>query len=147
MKTTKRILALLLVLAAMTSALSACGGSGDALSKEDYEAAVTKLGEELTSVQTDAATLDPSDVDGAKKVLDDMKKPFSDFIDLVPPKDYEDAHEKMKSGCTAMIEYIDTVSGLLEETDETKLAEGAEKMQTALMTAMTDLSEAATMMQ
>ena len=107
---------------------------------------MTDLSDKLTSIQTDAASLDPNDLDAAKKLLDDMKQPFVDFMAVTPPEAYTDAHVKMQSGCQAMVDYIDTLASLMEETDATKLQQSSEKMMEYLQTAMTDLSEGSTML-
>ena len=117
-----------------------------ALTEEEYQTAVTELNDKLTSIQTDASALDPNDPDAAKQLLEDMKAPFQDFINITPPASYADAHEKMKSGCQAMIDYLDTVNSMLEETDEGKLQEAANTMMEQLQTAVTDLTEGATML-
>lgn len=98
----------------MALMLTACGGDdntadgGDendqtvtALTEEEYQQAVTDLSDKLTSIQTDAANLDPTDVDAAMKLLNDMKQPFIDFMAVTPPESYADAHAKMQSGCQA----------------------------------------------
>ncbi len=149
MKTCKRLLALLLALTMLTALLTACGkkdADDAALTEEEYQTAVTELNDKLTSIQTDASALDPNDPDAAKQLLEDMKAPFQDFINITPPASYADAHEKMKSGCQAMIDYLDTVNSMLEETDEGKLQEAANTMMEQLQTAVTDLTEGATML-
>ena len=149
MKTCKRLLALLLALTMLTALLTACGkkdADDAALTEEEYQTAVTELNDKLTSIQTDASALDPNDPDAAKQLLEDMKAPFQDFINITPPASYADAQEKMKSGCQAMIDYLDTVNSMLEETDEGKLQEAANTMMEQLQTAVTDLTEGATML-
>ena len=128
MKTCKRLLALLLALTMLTALLTACGtkdADDAALTEEESQTAVTELND---------------------KLLEDMKAPFQDFINITPPASYADAHEKMKSGCQAMIDYLDTVNSMLEETDEGKLQEAANTMMEQLQTAVTDLTEGATML-
>ena len=151
-----KLLALLMALT-MALSLTACGGDDanngttddqntTALTEEEYQQAVTDLSDKLTSIQTDAASLDPNDLDAAKKLLDDMKQPFVDFMAVTPPEAYADAHVKMQSGCQAMVDYIDTLASLMEETDATKLQQSSEKMMEYLQTAMTDLSEGSAML-
>lgn len=145
----------------MVFSLSACGGnnsngadnaskSGDgsvsqteqtALSKEDYEASFTELANELQSIQSEATNIDTTDTDAAKKLLEDLKKPFSDFMSQVPPAEYEEAHAKITSGCQAMIDYIDACSALVGETDATKIQESTETLTGYLQTAVNDLME------
>ena len=139
-----RLLPLMLALV-MALTLTACGGSGDsgALTEEEYQQEVENLSAELTTVQTDAANLDPTDVDGAKQLIEDLKQPFAA---LNPPESYQEAHEKLSSGCQAMIDFLDTTASLLEETDPAKLQEGSTEMMNALQTAMTDISEGAALL-
>ncbi len=148
MKNCKRLWPLFLALVLALSTLTACGGKGgDAMSEEDYKAEFEKLGEDLTAIQEDSANLDLTDPDTAKKTLEDMKKPFADFINVTPPDSLKDAHEKISSGCQAMVDYIDTTLSLVGETDATKLQEASTKMGEQLQTAMTDLGEGAAMLE
>ena len=102
-----KILAILMALS-MALMLTACGGDDNAadggnendqtitaLTEEEYQQAVTDLSDKLTSIQTDAANLDPTDMDAAMKLLNDMKQPFIDFMAVTPPESYADAHAKM----------------------------------------------------
>ncbi len=145
----------------MVFSLSACGGNDSnnsnnagnaskssaseskqtALSKEDYQASFTELATELESIQSEAANIDTTDVDAAKKLLEDLKQPFSDFMSQVPPAEYEEAHQKITSGCQAMIDYIDACSALVGETDATKIQESTQTLTGYLQTAVTDLME------
>lgn len=153
-----KILAILMALS-MALMLTACGGDDNAtddgneneqtvtaLTEEEYQQAVADLGDKLTSIQTDAANLDPTDVDAAMKLLDDMKQPFADFMAVTPPESYADAHAKMQSGCQAMVDYIDTMASLVDETDATKIQEGSTKMMEYLQTAVNDLTEGGAML-
>ncbi len=112
-----------------------------AVSKEDYEASFTQLAADLESIQADAANIDVTDVEASKKVLEDLKKPFSDFMSIVPPAEYEEAHKKISSGCQSMIDYIDGCSALIGETDATKIQEATATLTEHLQTAITDLME------
>ena len=158
----KRLSALSLSLALVFS-LASCsqagtpadGGSGTpaasatpapALSEEDYMAKLEELGTKMTEVQTGAAGLDPTDLEGAKKLLGDMKAPFVDFAAITPPEKYADAHTKLQSGCNAMIEYIDIILEIAETTDAAKQQELATKMVEVLTTATNDLTEGSQML-
>lgn len=160
----RRVLALLAALA-LTVSLTACGGDNaatdggkasassaaasstpTALTEQEYQDAVTKLGEEMSQIQEDANGIDATDVDAAKELLDSMKQPLQDFMNVTPPESYADAHEKMKSGCQAMIDYLDTAASMLGETDTTKLNEAATKMQEQMTTAINDLAEGSAML-
>ncbi len=153
-----KILAILMALS-MALMLTACGGDdntadgGDendqtvtALTEEEYQQAVTDLSDKLTSIQTDAANLDPTDVDATMKLLDDMKQPFIEFMAVTPPESYADAHAKMQSGCQAMVDYIDTMASLVDETDAAAIQEGNAKMTESLQTAVRDLAEGGAML-
>lgn len=136
----------LLMALVLTLSLAACGGSSNALTEEEYQQEVENLTAELSSVQSDAAALDPSDIEGAKQVLEDLKAPFQDFMELTPPEAYADAHEKLQSGCQAMVDFLDTTASLMEETDPTALQESTEKLMSSLETAVTDMTEGASML-
>ena len=157
--TTKHILAALLA-ASMTLALGACGGGTDAdqgdtaaavtettaapaLTEDEYKEAVTTFQTDMTDIQTSLSGVDMTDPDVAKAALETLKQPFNDFMAVVPPDSYKDAHAKMQTGCQSMLDYIDTVSGMVGETDQTKLTEAASKMQEQLTAAATDMAEGA----
>ncbi len=112
-----------------------------ALSKEDYQASFSQLSADLQSIQSQASNIDLTDVDAAKSLLEDLKKPFSDFMNQVPPAEYKEAHEKITSGCQAMIDYIDACSALVGETDTTKIQEATGTLTGYLQTAVNDLME------
>lgn len=142
----KKALVLLLSLCLLV-AMTACGGGEKTMSKEEYEDAVTKLGEDFTAIQNEAAGLDMSDVDGAVKLLEDAKTPLQDFIALTPPDDYADAHAKLSSGSQAMVDYIDIVIAMVNETDMDKIQEQAQQMLEYIQTATQDLTEGAALLE
>ncbi|MGO5027546.1 DUF6376 family protein [Candidatus Agathobaculum pullicola] len=161
---TKRLLAALLA-AALALSLAACGGgnnagTGDnggatgesgeaastALTEEEYQQAVEDLSTEMSEIQNSASTA-VTDPESAKQVLEDMKASLNDFIAITPPEAYAEAHTKIQSGCQSLIEFIDTVSAMTEETDQTKLSELTTKMGEQLQTAMTDMAEGASLLQ
>lgn len=137
--------------------LSACTG-GDAgtstsenntppaLTEEEYQEAVNTLSTDLSTIQADANNVDLSDEENAKKILEDLKKPFSDFMNINPPEAYAEAHTKLQSGCQAMVDYIDTVNSLIGETDTAKLQEAQNTMMEQIQTAVNDLTEGGTML-
>lgn len=151
----KSIFACLLV-ASMALTITACGNKTDAgagagasdaaatpLTEEEYMTKFEELGTKMTELQQSTASIDPTDVEAANKLLDDMKVPFNDFIAVVPPEKYAEAHTKFQSGCQAMVDYIDAAKSLMTETDATKQQEIGTKLMELLTTATTDLSEGA----
>ncbi len=156
---TKRLLAALLA-AAMALSLAACGGGKDAangggetgetasaaLTEEEYQKAVEDLSTEMSEIQESASTVG-TDPEAAKEVLEAMKTSLNDFIAITPPEAYADAHEKLQSGCQSLIEFIDTVAAMTEETDQTKIADLTTKMSEQLESAMTDMAEGASLLQ
>ena len=151
---TKRLLAALLA-AVMALSLAACSGgdnagSGDqaasaALTEEEYQQAVEDLGAEMTEIQNNASTA-MTDPESAKEVLESMKAPLNAFIAITPPEAYAAGHEKMQSGCQSMIDFIDTVVAMTEETDQTKLTELVSQMDEQLRTAVNDMAEGASLL-
>ncbi len=154
-KTSSRLVTLLLALAMMLT-LAACGngnnqdnnssnGSDDnqpvALTEEEYQQAVIDLGDKVTAVSNDAASLDPNDPEGAKKVLEDMKAPFVEFMAITPPESYAAAHEKLQTGCQAMIDYIDLAISMVDETDASKIQEAQTQMMDLLTTVSNSFTE------
>ena len=159
---TKRLLAALLA-AAMALSLAACGGGNDAansggetgengeaastaLTEEEYQQAVEDLSTEMSEIQSNASAV-ATDPEAAKEALEAMKTSLNDFIAITPPEAYADAHEKLQSGCQSLIEFIDTVAAMTEETDQTKLADLTTKMSEQLESAMTDMAEGASLLQ
>ena len=119
-----KILAILMALS-MALMLTACGGDdntadgGDendqtvtALTEEEYQQAVTDLSDKLTSIQPDAANLDPTDVDATMKLLDDMKQPFIDFMAV------QEGNAKMTESLQTAVRDLAEGGAMLSETAE-----------------------------
>lgn len=127
--------------------LAGCGGGeteeAGALTEEEYEAAVVKLGEDFTTIQNDAAALDVTDPEAALQLLEDCKAPLEEFIAIVPPAVYAEAHAKLVSGSQAMISFLDTTGTLVGETDATKIQEVYDTMMEQIQTATNDMTEGA----
>ena len=147
-KLVKRIAALLCV-AVMGMSVVACGGvcnggaaQEETLTEEEYEAKAEELGNSLNSAMTDAASLDPNDVDAAKEFIEGLKAPFVEFGALKAPAKYADAHAKFQSGCDAMIEYLDICIAAMDSGDV-----DMEKMTSLLTTIQNDFTEGASMLE
>ena len=155
---TKRLLAILLT-ASMAFSLTACGGKNDggdagngdgaavssapkALTEDEYKASFEEIFSDFQNVNS----VDMTDIDAAKKTLEDMKTGMNEFIALNPPESCKDGHDKLSSGCQAMIDYIDTALGIIGETDQDKINDASTKMMESIQTAMTDMTEGATML-
>lgn len=117
-----------------------------ALTEEEYQQAVIDLSTEMSEIQSSASAIS-SDPEAAKQVLETMKTSLNNFMVITPPEAYADAHEKLQSGCQSLIEFIDTVVAMTEETDQTKLADLTTKMNEQLQSAMTAMTEGASMLQ
>lgn len=147
-----RRIALLLSVAVMSVSVVACGGSGNSngnaaqeettLTEEEYEAKAQELGEKLNSAMTDASSIDPNDVEAAKEFIAGLKDPFIEFGSLKAPEKYAAAHEKFKSGCDAMVEYLDMMVTAMDTGDV-----DMEKMTTLITTIQTDFTEGASMLE
>ena len=144
-----RRIAVLLSVAVMGVSMAACGGSGNSsaaqeeatLTEEEYEAKAQELGEKLNSSMTDAASIDPNDVDAAKEFIAGLKDPFIEFGSLKAPEKYAAAHEKFSSGCDAMVEYLDMMVSAIDTGDI-----DMEKMTSLLTTIQNDFTEGANML-
>lgn len=144
-----RRVALLMAVAAMSVSAVACGGSSEAatqeeaaLTEEEYEAKAAELSESITSAMSGASSIDANDTEAAKELLESLKDPFVEFASVKAPDTYADAHEKFKSGCDGMVEYLDM---MVTAIDSGEL--DAEKM-TSLVTAIqTDFQDGAAMLQ
>lgn len=153
-KTFSRLAVLMLTLAMMLT-LAACGNGNQnnnssnnsdneqpvALTEEEYQQAVIDLGDKVTEASNAAASLDPNDPEAAKQVLADMKAPFVEFMAITPPEAYAAAHEKLQTGCQAMIDYIDLVTSLIDETDPSKIADAQPQMMELLQTVTDSFTE------
>ena len=147
-KLVKRIAALLCV-AVMGMSVVACGGGSnggaaqeETMTEEEYEAKAEELGNSLNSAMTDAASLDPNDVDAAKEFIEGLKAPFVEFGALKAPAKYADAHAKFQSGCDAMVEYLDICIDAMDSGDV-----DMEKMTSLLTTIQNDFTEGASMLE
>ncbi len=147
-KMVKRIVALLSVAVMSLSVVACGGGSGsktadaNTLTEEEYEAKAEELGNSLNSAMTDAASIDPNDVEAAKEFIEGLKDPFVEFGALNAPAKYADAHAKFKSGCDAMVEYLDICVKAMDSGEV-----DTEKMTSLLTTIQTDFTEGAAMLE
>ena len=93
----------------------------------------------MTQAQEEITTMD--DVDAAKEFIEGLKAPFVEFAGLQAPEKYVAAQAKYKSGCEAMVEYLDLCLNMMEtgEIDTNMMTE-------LLTTIETDLTEGATLM-
>lgn len=140
-KLVKRI-AVLVTAAVMGVSMLACG---DSASEADYIAETEKLVEAMDAVSEKADALDPDDLEGAKALLEEVKAPLVEFAALEAPERFAEAHAKYKSGCEAMIEYLDMT---IDALDPEKAAElDVEKYMSLIATAEADLTEADTLME
>lgn len=112
-----------------------------ALTEDEYLTKVEELGTSMTDTvtnsQTQLSSLDPTDVEGAAKVIEDMKAPFVDFAAITAPEAYTDAQAKFKTGCEAMIEYLDICLEMMSMGDKVPTAEETQELTTRLTTALT----------
>ena len=145
-KIVKRIVALLSV-AVMSMSVVACGGGSstaeaNTLTKEEYEAKAEELSNSLSTAMTEAASIDPNDVDAAKEFIEGLKAPFIEFGSVNAPAKYADAHAKFKSGCDAMVEYFDVCIDAMDSGEV-----DSEKMTSLLTTIQNDFTEGAAMLE
>lgn len=144
-----KLMSLALVVMMMSVALVACGNNDDkdnndgALTEEEYKAKVQEISETMSNMQTTMnekmATIDPTDEEAVDALFEEIKAPFVEFASLKAPAKYEAAQAKFKSGCEAMIEFIDTAKAISKDpasADQSKLTD-------LLTTAMTDIVEGA----
>lgn len=140
-KFVKRIAALMAV-AVMGATMVACG---DGKAEAEYIAETEKLVEAMEAVNEKATSIDPTDVEGAKQLIEEIKAPLVEFAAVEAPERFAEAHAKYKSGCEAMIEYLDMT---LDAMDPEKAAElDIEKYLGLVQTATDDLTEADALMQ
>lgn len=143
-----KLMSLALVVMMMSVALVACGGGDDkkddgALTEEEYIAKVQEISTTMSNMQTTInekmATIDPTDEEAVDALFEEIKAPFVEFAALKAPAKYEAAQAKFKSGCEAMVEFIDTAKALSKDP----ASADANKLQDLLTTAMTDIMEGA----
>lgn len=126
---------------------------GEALTEDEYLAKAEELANSMVETTTKVSSeIDPSDVEGAKKLIEELKTPFIEFADVVAPEKYADAQAKYKSGCEAMVEYLNICLEMMDMGTETETAseEDAQALTDRLTKALTavqaDFTEAATLM-
>lgn len=130
--------------------------AGEALTEDEYLAKAEELSQAMTDVSTkvqaDLANMDPSDTEGIAKLMEELKAPFVEFAAIQAPEAYAEAQAKYKSGCDAMVDYLDIVVSAMEmeasgktptEEENQKLMED---MTNALTIVSTDFTEGATLM-
>lgn len=130
--------------------------AGEALTEDEYLAKAEELGQAMTDVSTkvqaDLATMDPSDTEGIAKLMEELKAPFVEFAAIQAPEAYAEAQAKYKSGCDAMVDYLDIVVSAMEmeASGKTPTEEETQKlmedMTNALAIVSTDFTEGATLM-
>jgi uncharacterized membrane protein len=96
------------------------GGNGEALSKEDYEAAMQSLQTDLeaSADELQQAFSDPSDIDamsdGLNQTADLMSDASQSLDEIEPPEDVAEAHQAMvdqsASAADRLTEFADTVA-------------------------------------
>jgi hypothetical protein len=128
--------AVLLACLAGVIAISGCGGGGgggEALSKEDYEAQMQALQEDLSASadQLQQAFSDPQNIDamseGLNEAADLLDEASESLGDIAPPDDIADAHQVMvdKSAAAAvkLRDFAETVANASLAELQEKLTE------------------------
>lgn len=122
------------------------------LTEEEYEAKAQELANGLVTTMTEAqeklGSLQEGDIDAAREFIDGLKAPFVEFAAVQAPEKYADAQAKFKSGCEAMVEYLDLCVDMMDEEKAADMdAETVTAKMTELLTKIqNDLTEASTMM-
>ena len=139
-----------------TEAETKAEAAGEALTEEEYLTKAEELGQAMTDVsakvQADLASMDPSDTEGIAKLMEELKAPFVEFSAIQAPEAYAEAQAKYKSGCEAMIDYLDIIVSAMEmeASGKTPTEEETQKlmedMTNALTIVSTDFTEGATLM-
>lgn len=95
------------------------------LTEEEYlnktEELAQTMTDTMTKAQEDLAKLEADDVDGAKALIEGMKAPFVEFAAVQAPEKYAAAQAKYKSGCEAMVEYLDILLDTMEMSASGKI--------------------------
>jgi len=112
------------------------------LTEEAYKAAFEEIFSDFQNVND----VDISEGNAAKKTLEDMKTRMRAFIAVYPPESCKNCHEKLSSGCQAMIEFIDIKLSLINETDPNRFDILGDKMISTMDIAMEYLAEGAEML-
>ena len=146
----KRI-AILAAVAVLGMTAAACGGkaaetgTAAALTEDEYVAKTQELSQAMADAVTNSAAVDPSDVEGAKKMIEELKTPFVEFAALTAPEKYADTQAKYKTGCEAMIEYLDMCVDMMDPEKAAEL--DMDKLTGLLTTIQNDFTEAASLME
>ena len=128
-----------------TTAAESAAANGEALSEEAYVQACQNFASDLVSslsdISTELSALDPTDVEGAKALIEDMKTPYAEFAAIQAPEKYAGVQEKYKSGCEKMIAYLDMSLQLMEDpaaVDVTEMTNLLQDMQQDFTDASTE---------
>ena len=141
----KRI-AILAAVAVLGMTAAACGGkaaetgAAAALTEDEYVAKTQELSQAMADAVTNSAA-----VEGAKKMIEELKTPFVEFAALTAPEKYADTQAKYKTGCEAMIEYLDMCVDMMDPEKAAEL--DMDKLTSLLTTIQNDFTEAASLME
>ena len=120
-------------------AISGCGGGGgggEALSKEDYEAQMQALQEDLSASadQLQQAFSDPQNADAMSEGLNDaaglLDEASQSLDDIAPPEDIADAHQTMVDKSAAAAEKLREFADTVANASLAELQESLQEFQT-----------------
>lgn len=89
------------------------------LTEEQYLQKIESFTQDIITASNNATSamtnLDSNNIAGAKALLETLKAPFIDFYFVTPPEKFVAGHEKLKSGCLTMVEFIDLTQAFIEK--------------------------------
>lgn len=134
-----------LIFLLVMAALVGCGRTDNdgRMSEAAYKAKVAEMNKSMktlqTTVQQKIAKTDPRDEATLDRLFEDLKTPFRNFAALKPPVKYDAAHAKFKSGCEAMVEYLELENGAAKGRADVD----GEKMMQLIQIVVNDITEGA----
>ena len=108
---------------------------------DDYFAALDIFTSAASNVKTDLAKrmekIEPQDTESVQNVVETVKKPFTQFLNVTPVNDYAEVNQYYVDACNQILQYIDkTVAGEDAEDLLTSASENISKANTEIANAL-----------
>lgn len=128
---------------------SACNNNiepqSKSITKEEYIENLLELSDILnnTDYQNFDKIFDTSNENAEEReeFLNEFKKPYTEFIEIIPPQDFENVHEKFKSSFNSFLDCFDIASDIKEKETEQELMDILETVNEKIQIYIVDFAE------